>query len=76
VAFELAVAEAELEELGEEVLVLGEGDHAVADVAGRSIWRSSRRRPEEPPSSVTVTMAERSRMTTGGWCGRRGGCRS
>ena len=35
VAFELALVEAELEELGEEVLVLGEGDHAVADVAGR-----------------------------------------
>ena len=34
VAFELALVEAELEELGEEVLVLGEGDHAVADVAG------------------------------------------
>ena len=34
VAFELALAEAELEELGEEVLVFGEGDHAVADVAG------------------------------------------
>ncbi len=35
VAFELALAEAELEELGEEMLVFGEGDHAVADVAGR-----------------------------------------
>ncbi len=34
VAFEVALVEAVLEELGEEVLVLGEGDHAVADVAG------------------------------------------
>ena len=34
VAFELALLEAELEEFGEQVLVLGEGDHAVADVAG------------------------------------------
>jgi hypothetical protein len=34
VAFELALVEAEPEEAGEEVLVFGEGDHAVADVAG------------------------------------------
>ena len=32
---------------------------------GGSILRSSRRRPEEPPSSVTVTMAARSRMRQG-----------
>ena len=34
VTFEVAVREAVLEELGEEVFVLGEGDEAVADVAG------------------------------------------
>ncbi len=34
VAFELALVEAELKELGEEMLVFREGDHAVADVAG------------------------------------------
>ena len=34
VAFEVAVGEAVLEEAGEEVFVLGEGDEAVADVAG------------------------------------------
>ena len=34
VAAELALLEAVLEELGEEVLVFGEGDHAVAEVAG------------------------------------------
>ena len=34
VAFEVALREAVLEELGEQVLVLGERDHAVADVAG------------------------------------------
>jgi hypothetical protein len=33
VAFEVAVGEAVLEELGEQVLVFREGDHAVADVA-------------------------------------------
>ena len=65
--------EAELEEFGEEVLVFGEGDHAVADVAGGSILKSSRSRPEEPPSSVTVTMAARSRMRQGRRCGA--GCR-
>ena len=35
VALEVALVEAVLEELGEEVLVLRERDHAVADVAGR-----------------------------------------
>lgn len=35
VAFEVALFEAVLEEAGEEVLVFGEGDHAVTDVAGR-----------------------------------------
>jgi hypothetical protein len=35
VTFEGALLEAVLEELGEEVLVFAEGDHAVADVAGR-----------------------------------------
>jgi hypothetical protein len=34
VALEIAVGEAVLEELGEEVLILGEGDEAVAEVAG------------------------------------------
>ena len=34
VAAELTLIETELEEAGEEVLVFGEGDHAVADVAG------------------------------------------
>ena len=33
-AFEVALVEAVLEEAGEQVFVLGEGDHAVADVAG------------------------------------------
>ena len=35
VAFEVALGEAVLEELREQVLVFGERDHAVADVAGR-----------------------------------------
>ena len=35
VAFEVAVVEAVLEEAGEQELVLGERDHAVADVSGR-----------------------------------------
>jgi len=35
VTFEIARAEAVLEELGEKMLVLGEGDEAVAEVAGR-----------------------------------------
>jgi hypothetical protein len=35
VAVELALVEAVLEEAGEEVLVFGESDHAVADIAGR-----------------------------------------
>ena len=34
VALEVALVEAVLEEPGEQVLVFGEGDHAVADVAG------------------------------------------
>ena len=32
---------------------------------GGSILKSSRSRPEEPPSSVTVTMAARSAMVQG-----------
>jgi hypothetical protein len=35
VAFEFTLLETELEELREQVFVLGERDHAVADVAGR-----------------------------------------
>jgi len=53
VTVEVALVEAILEELGEQVLVLRERDHAVADVAGGKHLKSSRRRPEEPPSSVT-----------------------
>ena len=34
-ALQVAVVEAVLEELGEQQLVLGESDHAVADVSGR-----------------------------------------
>src|SRR6185437_2184013 len=35
VAVQIALMEAVLEEAGEQVLILGERDHAVADVAGR-----------------------------------------
>jgi hypothetical protein len=72
VALEVALTEAVLKEAAEEVFVFRERDHAVADVAGGSMLRSSRRRPEEPPSSVTVTMAESSRMRQGGRRSRSG----
>jgi hypothetical protein len=35
VAFEVALVEAELEEFGEEVFILGERDHAVANISWR-----------------------------------------
>ena len=47
------------EESRQQSRVFRERDHAVADVAGGSICSSSRRRPELPPSSETVTIAER-----------------
>ena len=61
-------AEAELEERREEARGLSSERATMQfqDVASRGAFlKSLRRRPEEPPSSVTVTTAERSRMMQG-----------
>ncbi len=47
------------------MLIFREGHHAVAQVAGGRMLKSLRRRPLEPPSSVTVTMAARSLIREG-----------
>ena len=65
VAFELALAEAELEELERRCSSSERATMQLRTSPGGSILKSSRRRPEEPPSSVTVTTAERSLMMQG-----------
>ena len=62
----VAGAEAMVEEAGQQGLFFAEGDHAVAESPGGSMLKSLRRRPEEPPSSVTVTTAARSAIAPWG----------
>ena len=61
----IAAAEAMGEQPRQQILFLAEGDHAVAQVAGGQHLKSWRSRPDEPPSSVTVTTAARSAIGAG-----------
>ncbi len=55
----LALGEAVAEEFGDERFVVGQRDEAVADVAGRQNAEFFLEPADEPPSSLTVTMAVR-----------------
>ena len=52
-------------EAGDQMFVFRKSHHAVAQIAGGSMLNPRRSLPLEPPSSVTVTTAERSEIRQG-----------